>query len=253
MNIPKRLKREPLIEAIWQIQFEPASNQPVGDILPGVLYFALKASYPKLQLQRLPTADIPALVAQIDPNLRLAAKYRMEDPGDNPFLFQTGEHIVTVNCRRPYAGWDAFKEKILELIDLVEKSGLVPQPQRHSLRYIDLLTLDHVPDLSTLQLDLMVGRQNIKNLPLQIRLEQPDDEFTHVVQIATPAKVGFPDGIQEGTIVDIETFVTASSDGWEALKKQVDSLHNRSKAMFFQHLLTPEAIEQLEPEYQDVQ
>ena len=248
-SIPKRLRKEPLIEAIWQIQFEPASNQSVGDILPGALYSALQATYPKLQLQRLPTADIPAPFAQIDPNLRFAAKYRME-PGNGPFLFQTGERIVTANCRRPYAGWEVFKSEILSLIDLVEKSGLIRQPLRHSLRYLDLLTLDTPNDLSALQFALTVGGQNVQRLPFQMRMEFPDNEFTYVIQIATPTNVGFPDGSQQtGTIVDIETFITTPSEDWGVLKKQVDSLHDRSKDMFFQRLLTPEAIVRMEPEY----
>jgi uncharacterized protein (TIGR04255 family) len=245
--IPKRLKKEPLIEAIWQIQFEPAPNQPVGDILPGVLYFALQKKLPGLLLQRLPIADIPVAFAQADPNLRFSVKYRMEEPGQ-PFLFQTGDRAITVNCRRPYSGWEVFKEKILLLIDLVKLSGLVPQPQRHSLRYIDLLTLDQAPDLKALQLALRLGGQDIHTLPLQMRLELPDDGFTNVVQIATPAEAGFPEGMQKGSIVDIETFVTMPSNNWDALKDQVDLLHERSKALFFQRLLTPEAIARLEPE-----
>ncbi len=143
-KIPTRLNKEPLIEAIWQAQFEPKDGLPVGDLLPGILYSALKVDHPNLQLHRLPTADIPAPVAQIDPSLRFSAKYRMEEPG-SPFLFQVGDRIVTMNCRKPYAGWSAFKERMLKLINVIESSGLVPTPRRHSLRYIDLLCLDQAP------------------------------------------------------------------------------------------------------------
>ncbi|MDR0563323.1 MAG: TIGR04255 family protein [Azoarcus sp.] len=246
--IPKRLGKEPLVEAIWQIQFEPEANQPIGDILHGVLYTALKVVYPTLRLLRLPAADIPAPVAQLDPNLRLVPKFRMESD-NSPFLFQTGDHIVTVNCRKPYKGWDAFKEKIFVLIDLVKESGIVPQPQRHSLRYIDLITLDLAPSLDTLQLSLTVGGEHITKLPLQMRLELPDENFKHVVQIVTPAKVGYQISDQaEGTILDIETVDTTPFKGWDGLKEQVDFLHDRSKALFFQRLLTPEAIKRMEPE-----
>ena len=89
--IPKRLKKEPLIEAIWQAQFEPKEGLPVGDLLLGILYSALKVDYPNLQLHRLPTADIPAAFAQTDPNLRLSPKYRMEEP----------RRLPDVDARRP--------------------------------------------------------------------------------------------------------------------------------------------------------
>jgi uncharacterized protein (TIGR04255 family) len=247
MNIPKRLKREPLIEAIWQIQFEPANNQPIGDLLPGVLYSALKISHPGLRIHRLPIADIPAPVAQFDPNLRLAAKYRMDEPG-SPFLFQTGDRVITVNCRRPYSGWIAFKEKIMAMSQLAKTSGLI-QPQRHSIRYIDLLGLDPAPDLTALQIFLEVGREKVHRLPLQMRLELPDGDCVHVVQISTPAEVQIPGNSQAGTILDTETFAAAVPESWDAVEKQVDSLHDRVKTLFFEKLLTPEAIERLGPEY----
>ena len=100
-RIPKRLKQEPLIEAIWQVQFEPMGDMQIGDLLPGMLYAALRNDHPQLQLHRLPAADIPPQVAQIDPNLRHVAKYRMEEAG-LPFLFQVGDRTVTLNCRRPH-------------------------------------------------------------------------------------------------------------------------------------------------------
>lgn len=130
-KIPKRLNKEPLIEAIWQAKFEPKEGLPVGDLLPGILYSNLKVEYPNLQLHRLPTADIPAPVAEVDPNLRFSAKYRMEEPG-SPFLLQVGDRIVTMNCRKPYAGWSAFKERILKFVDVIETSGLVPVLGCHS-------------------------------------------------------------------------------------------------------------------------
>ena len=66
--LPRRLKKEPLIEVVWQVQFE--GEQGMGDILPGVLYTELKKTHPALRSRRLPSADIPAPIAQIDPNMR---------------------------------------------------------------------------------------------------------------------------------------------------------------------------------------
>lgn len=247
-KIPKRLKKEPLIEAIWQVQFEPAVGTSIGDILPGILFAALRNEHPNLQLQRLPTADIPAQMAQIDPNLRHMAKYRMEDP-DSPFMFQVGDRIVTLNCRRPYAGWAIFKEKILSLVKIVEGNRLVPAPLRHSLRYIDLLTLEPAPSLSALQLSLKLGAFDIQARPLQMRVELLDGTCTHVVQVATPAQVGFPEGMKEGSIVDLETFFTENLVSWDTIATQIDHMHERSKALFFENILTKQAVDQMEPEY----
>ena len=243
--IPKRLKKEPLIEAIWQAQFESPS---AGDALPGLLYARLRKEYPAIHLYRLPTADIPAVVAQMDPNLRFAANVRLESP-EAAFLWQVGDRVVTLNCRKPYAGWMRFKATILELIQTIEESGLVPQPQRHSLRYIDLLALNKTPDLSALQLQMQLGAHAVEKLPLQMRLELPDADCLHVIQIATPAKVQLPEDIREGSVVDLETFAANPPENWEAVRNQLDALHDRSKQLFFEHLLTSQAIEALEPEY----
>lgn len=247
-SIPKRLKKEPLIEAIWQVQFEPAAETPIGDLLPGILFTALRNEHPNLHLQRLPSADIPAQMALIDPNLRHMAKYRMEEP-DSPFMFQAGDRIITLNCRRPYAGWAAFKGKILSLVKIVESSRLVPAPLRHSLRYIDLLTLEPAPYLSSLQLSVKLGAFDIQARPLQTRVELLDGTCIHVVQVATPAQVGFPEGMKEGSIVDLETFSTESLKGWDTIATQIDHMHERSKALFFENILTKQAVDQMEPEY----
>lgn len=246
--IPKRLNKEPLIEAIWQAQFEPKEGLPVGDLLPGILYSALKLDYPNLQLHRLPTADIPAPLVHLDPNLRFTAKYRMEEP-DSPFLFQVGDRIVTMNCRKPYVGWAVFKERILKLLAMVEGSGLVPLPLRHSLRYIDLLTLDPAPDLKALQVQFQIGQWGLQNRPLQMRVELPDEGCEHVVQIATPAEANLPEGKLKGTVIDLETLPSAPPGSWQDVRNQIDQIHDRSKAVFYQQLLTTDAIALMEPEY----
>lgn len=242
---PKRLKREPLIEAIWQVQFESPN---AGDALPGLLYAKLRDDYPNLQLLRLPVAEIPAAVAEFDPTLRFAAKVRLEAP-KAPFLWQVGDRVATLNGRRPYVGWELFKAAILDLMGIIEHSGLVPQPLRHSLRYIDLLTLDAPPDLSAVQLSMQIGAHAIRKLPLHVRVELPDGECLHVIQVATPARVQLPEGVREGSVVDLETFMTKPLAGWGEARNQLEDLHDRSKRLFFEHLLTAQAIEALEPEY----
>jgi uncharacterized protein (TIGR04255 family) len=246
--IPKRLRQEPLIETIWQVQFEPAHNQPLGDILPGVLFTAMRARQTDLQLNRLPLADIPAAVAALDPNLRHAAKYRIEAPGW-PFLFHVGDRVITINCRRPYVGWDEFKRHIIELIAILDGSGLIPAPRQHSLRYIDLMTLDEAPSLASLRLSLAIGAHTIDKHPLQLRVELPDQGCIHVLQIVTPAQVNLPDGDKRGTLIDLETVAVMNLNSWPAVQDGLGTLHDRTKAMFFDQVLSSEAIDRMEPEY----
>ncbi len=243
--LPKRLRKEPIIEAIWQAQFD--SGQGIGDVLPGILFTELRKSHPALQLRRLPSADIPAVIAQIDPNLRFTPKVLMEEPGGG-FIWQVGDRVITLNCRRPYVGWARFKDAVEALSRIVEGSTLIPQLQRHSLRYIDLLGEELADDLSVLRVALTVGDRTISDR-VQLRVEIPDDDYLHVVQIATAAQVNLSGSQLKGTIVDLETLPENPTGDWSSVRAQLDELHDRSKAMFFRQILTEESVARLDPEY----
>ncbi len=243
--LPKRLKKEPIIEAIWQAQFD--SGQGIGEVLPGILFTELRKSHPALQLRRLPSADIPAAIAQIDPNLRFTPKMLMEEPGAS-FIWQVGDRVITLNCRRPYVGWARFKDAVEALSRIVEGSGLIAQLQRHSLRYIDLLTEELANDLSVLRVAMNVGDLAIRSR-VQMRVEIPDADYLHVVQIATGAQVNLSGAQLPGTIVDMETSPANPVGDWNAVRAQLDELHDRSKALFFRQILTEESVLKLDPEY----
>ncbi|TVQ85663.1 MAG: TIGR04255 family protein [Chromatiaceae bacterium] len=247
-QIPKRLRQEPLIEAIWQIQFEPADNQPVAEILPGILFTSMWAGQPGPRLVRLAAAEIPPIVAQNDPNLRLAAKYRIEAPA-SPFLFQVGDRIVTVNCRKPYSGWGPFKDQVIRLTKVLHDSGLIVAPTRHSLRYVDLITLEPPPSLSFLKIALNIGDQPIQGRPLQLRVELPDRDCQHVLQIVTPAQVHLPEGPRLGALIDLETHAGLGEQALPELGNDLERLHVASKTLFFTRVLTDQAIARMDPEY----
>ncbi len=251
-KIPKRLRKEPLIEAIWQLQFEPAENQPIAEILPGILFTALREEEPNLRLNRLPAADIPPFVAQNDPNLRLAAKYRIESSGsssDSSFIYQVGDRVVTVNCRRPYVGWERFKAEVIRIAKILSDSNLIVEPKRHSLRYIDLITLESPPSLSFLRMALTIGDHPVQERPLQLRVELLDNDCEHILQIVTPAQVNIPDIKQAGAIIDLETHGLPTEQGLADMDEDLEVLHRASKVLFFTQVLTQEAIDKMDPEY----
>jgi len=243
--IPTRLRKGPLIEAIWQAQFDAAN---AGDLLPGVLFAALRGSHPGVQMQRLPAADIPAVLTQADPNLRYVTKIRMEVPGE-PLIWQAGDRVVALNCRQPYVGWPEFKGAIEAFIKIIDASGLVPSPLGHSLRYLDLLTLDQPLDLSALKLSMQLGDHKVNRHGLRVRVELPDDDCTHTVQIVTPADSNLPSGKVTGTLVDMETAPSTPPNSWDSVREQLEILHTKSKDLFFRQILTDSAIERMEPEY----
>lgn len=247
MPIPRRLRREPLIEVLWQAVFETTSTMIPGDIMVGLLYANLCKASPGWQLTRLPTAEIPPFIADQDPNLRYTVKYRLQSPRDQ-ILYQIGDRILSVNCRRPYAGWDVFKGKILSVYELLAETSLIPGPIYHNLRYIDLIEQGDMSDLSGLRVSFQVGDHLITNQPVQIRVEIPYQEQTHVLQILSPAQVQLQDGPHDGILLDLETRALSHGD-WSKVPEQLEVLHNASKAMFFEQILKPEVTDRFEPEY----
>ncbi|RMD60758.1 TIGR04255 family protein [Candidatus Parcubacteria bacterium] len=249
-KIPKRLRREPLIEAIWHLIYEPAMPERAsGDLLVGILYTALKERGRVYQMRRLLAADIPPEIAEQDPNLRYTVKYRLESQG-SPVLFQIGDRIVSLNCRRPYVGWPRLREDIAFLRGVLQKSEFIV-PKRHGLRYIDLIRREDMPDLGGLRVELKVGDQEIREQPVQLRVEIGHLGKTHIVQIISPAKADLPDGeTWEGTLIDLETG-SPSLNKWDSITAaEIDELHEASKSLFFTQILTPAIIEKLEPEYE---
>lgn len=248
-KIPKRLRQEPLIEAIWQLHFEPVEDQPVADILPGILFTALRENTPNLRLHRLPVAEIPRPIVESDPNLLTAAKYRIESP-DSPFIYQVGDRVVTLNCRKPYAGWPEFKAKVIDLAGILSESKVISAPKRHALRYIDFITLESPPSLSFLRLGLTIGEKAVRERPLQIRVELPDEGGQHVLQVVTPANVNIPDTPDAGAIIDLETRAELTpGQALSDIGEDLETLHTASKRFFFTQVLTEQAIENMDPEY----
>ncbi len=174
-------------------------------------------------------------------------KYRILSP-DDPILYQVGDRVLSVNCRRPCVGWETFKTKILDMQRLLEENGLVPGPISHALRYLDLIQREDMPDLRGLRLTLRIGDCQTVNQPLQLRVELPYHGQLPLLQIVRPAEVHLKDGKKEGALIDLETRASSSKD-WSKIPAQLDDLHCASNAMFFQQVLTPETIPRFDPEY----
>ena len=244
-KMPVRLKKEPLIEAVWETRFT-SEKQNVADLLPGLIYQAIPGRYQNIV--RLPVADIPAPIAEQDPNLRYIPKIRME--GDNQAI-QIGEHVLSLSCRRPYPGWKGFSADIRNLIAVGRKTGLIDRLDRFSLKYLDLIQLVQPPDLGVLNIDLKLGGYSVAKQPVQLRTEIIAEGLIHIIQVVSPAEVTLPGDATktEGVLLDIDTIASFKEGGsWDDVEKRLDATHSASKKIFFD-LLKAGTIARLEPEY----
>lgn len=248
-TIPKRLRQEPLIEAIWHMTYRMAGpNQAMGEVLAGVLYAALKEKKGRsYQVHRLLPVEIPAEVTEAASPLLYTVKCRLESP-ESPVMYLIGDRIVSLNCRRPYIGWSQMRSEIAFLQSVLRESELVI-PERHGLRYIDLIRKEYMAGLSGLQIQLSVGQQAIQTQPLHLRVELEYRERKHTVQILSPIRADIVGEMWEGTLIDLEVGIEAES-GWEAISDhEMEELHHSVHSLFFTQILTQDLIDKLEPEY----
>lgn len=243
--MPVRLKREPLIEALWETRFR-SGKASAFELLFGTIYKALSEKYPNIV--RLPAADIPAPVRESEAALRYAPRIRLE--GGNHAV-QIGERSVSLSCRRPYSGWGKFSKEIMTLIDVLRNFDLIDHLERFSLKYVDLIELEQPPDLGCLNVELKLGEFCVDTRPVQLRSEIEEQDLVHIVHIFSPAKVVLP-GDQElfGVLLDIDTIRNFENGGsWDVLINRLDEVHLASKRMFFK-LLTEKTVERLGPVYE---
>ena len=143
ISIPKKLGVCPIVEAIFEVRFEPsvASNA----VFP-ILYGAFRNDFPNIE-QIIPIAQMPMTVVENDQNLRFQPHYRMRHQEHNNILVQIGPRVLTVNMLQPYDGWVVLFEYIKRYFQLDFKrlnsfhsgystrSGMEAQPSRTALGF----------------------------------------------------------------------------------------------------------------------
>jgi uncharacterized protein (TIGR04255 family) len=247
VRIPVHLQQEPLIEVAWEIRFGAKDNLPLGQMLPGLLYQAFKTEFP--QITRLPTADIPLPIAKANEMLAYLPSFRLEAGPDLPFVIQIGERMVSLNNRRPYVGWSGFRARVESLIEQLQKTGLIKQPERFSLKYANLLQRNVLDSLAGMNVALQLAGRDLISAPMQLRAELHLGDLIHVVQIMNPVDVVLGGNEKlSGVLIDIDTVGKGGEDLWDRLMHDLDVAHEQSKQLFFD-LLCEQTLNRLEPVY----
>ena len=225
-SIPKKLKRDAIIEAVLQVQFETA-------IAPEVLYRKVLDApvWTGFQPQRIPGADArqrhePALELREESGARLA---------------RIGPQVFSFHRLAPYPGWTTFRPELLAGIEqLFRGGGGELTARRLGLRYVNALSAAHgVGGPADLDVALTVDSEAVT---ANLSLTFTRDVFVGAactVRLATNEFV--EGGVPEGTtIVDLDVFTkdrqsiktVAAVHGW------IDAAHDAAKTAFFALLPT---------------
>lgn len=245
-KIPVKLKQDPIIEALFEVRFLPKKS-PIVDILPGLLFPSLGGKFPTLE--KLASAHIPKEITAQDPNFLYAPIFRMH--GDN-YSLGLGEKVFNVSCTRPYHGWEIFKDKINQVLDVFQQIDVIDNVERFSIKYINIIPHDTDNQLNLLKSEISVGSYDMKNYLRQMRAEVKKGPFLNIIQLVTDAtvnikKINTDEEIISGLLIDVDTIYTNGiSSFWDNIPELLEEAHDTEKHIFYD-MLTPETIEMLCP------
>ncbi len=246
IKLPKKLGKEPLIDAVFEVRF--SSSAPVSVIFPGYLFNGLEG---EKKIEAFPISQLPKPVRDADPNLKYAPLSRIEW---GQFIFSVSDFSASISCKYPYPGWSQFKPAIVKLMGILAKSNIVQEVERYAVKYIDLLPATDMQQLIAMfNLELSIANHKLEKEQFNIRIDIPDDNFIHTIQLVSFAQAILNNGSKkEGTIVDIDTAVNQPDTSMQllidSLSDRLDAIHLANKVMFF-NCLKPHAIDSLEPIY----
>jgi uncharacterized protein (TIGR04255 family) len=245
-TLPKKLKKEPLIDAVFEVRF--TSTFPIGSVLPGLLFGSLAGDK---KIEQLPLSQLPQIMRDADSNLRFAPLSRLDW---EQFYINVGERSVSVGFKYPYPGWSSFKPAIITVMDVLKGAGVVKSVERYALKYIDLLPSNDLREqVAFVNFDVTLAGHKLENEAFQIRLEIPRDSFIHAVQVVSSATAILPNGeSRQGLVVDVDTIVNQQGVTFDELlsgfSDKLEAIHQANKEVFFDCLQT-QTITALEPEY----
>lgn len=246
-TLPKKLKKEPLIDAIFEVRF--SSPTPVSVVLPGYLFDKLSGVK---SIEALPVAQLPKPIRDADPNLRYSPLSRLDW---NQFLINIGDFSTSISCKYPYSGWTAFKSAIIEVMTILAEVGIVESVERYSIKYIDLIpTTDLQQQVSMINFDVTLAGHKLEKESFQLRMEIPRDGLINIVQVVSTAVATLHDGTSKvGLVIDVDTIKHENAISMQALldefSDKLDTIHQTNKAMFFD-CINPETLDLLEPVYE---
>jgi len=243
MQTPKRLDKDPIVEAIFEIRFQ-SNIKNIKDILPGLLYQDTKDDYP--DIEQLPGIIIPAEILQQHPQLDYQPTHYLRG---HTFTISLGEKVCNLSCAKPYQGWDKFYNEIKKLLDLLEKTTLINKVERVSIKYLNLLTETHDNPLDDLNMKGNLGSHDLKQHSVEIKTKVINKDIVSLISVNPNVQLRLHNTEIElnGLLLDIDSHhIPKNNEFWTQTEQILENLHTIEKDLFFD-ILTEQAIKQLAP------
>lgn len=234
MLLPTKISPCPIIDAIFEIRFS-SSTHP--NAVFGLVYSALEKDFPNVET--LPILEFPEVVRVNDPALYYKPHYKLPAQG---FVLQVGPNVLSISSFPVYLGWKCFFEKILDILNKIEKIGFINNIKRMGIRYINFFD-DNIYNQINLKININDSPISYNNTVVRTEILQAD--FFSTLQVANNVK----NNGKIGSIIDIDAYNEKALDDFFTRKEVlISDGHQKEKELFFS-LLDPDFLQTLNPEY----
>ena len=246
-RIPKRLRIEPLLEAVCELRFD--GDPAAGGALPGILFEKLKAAGRTAAIESSPLASVPLAVRNTQEAWRYAPTSVLRY--DN-YAVLTGDRVAALSVTRPYPGWTKYQQQISKLVGWLRDSNMVSTPEQWTLKYLDLFECGPEEIFKKLRAQIRVGKWRPEPGELRLQMKVQQSVFDGVVQIMNPGRVTVAGQLKQGLVTDVQVTWKNQPGGdfWRDLSAMLDQARAACHELFF-GLLTEETLKAHGPIYED--
>jgi len=243
--LPTKLKRDTILEALFELRFEPAlPNEAVF----GAIYPIVTAIFNDLQHIPLPLSHLPDVVRNSDVQFKYQPLNRLQRKGSSVSI---GPRVISFSVTKPYIGWSEWKPTILKVLDNIFDKDVIKYVERAGLRYLNFIEQDVFP---LINVNVEIIDKNIKPTSTTIRTEIMEQEYLGILQLTNNASINENGQLKKGSLIDIDIARNreiSCNTFKEDLETILDTSHTMEKQLFF-NILKTDFLNELGPIYDNV-
>jgi len=227
---PKKLKVDPIVEALLEVRFTSAE---LPEFVIGKL--VAESQWTKLAPERLPFADMPGPIRDSDPTLKFQPTIQLVSP-TKAFAVKIGPHVLSMHTLKPYPGWAVFGDELHRGLAFLFSALAGFQAVRFGFRYVNMFTKEQhgVSGLNELNLHISLANDALNTDANLNYIRSSGSDFNSLVRLASAAFVAPRPGDMT-VLADIDIFTpdAFSTADVDVAHAWLENAHNLLKDEFF--------------------
>lgn len=243
MEIPNKLGKCPIAEAILEIRFNPIVDH--NTVFP-ILYGAFREDFPTIEqlIPSIPGIPLPGFL-----DMSLQPHYRLKHKEDSNVLIQIGPRILTINMAPSYEGWNVFRKYALKYVAILNDAKIVGTVDRVGYRVINFFAEDIFQN-SRLNLKITLDDAEIPYRETSVRTTFDNGGITSVVNLMNNGQLNHRMSVQRGSIIDVDTFISNCANFMLDYESCINEVHDAEKSAFFP-ILSDDYLKTFNPFYEE--